>query len=71
MELVGFEEMFTIVKGLKRGKAPGPDSIDGMLEYGGSVVFLSCPSTILLSTQYHMPCLHPEMPKMSVSLVTS
>ena len=27
MEPVGFQEMFTIVKGLKSGKAPGPDSI--------------------------------------------
>ena len=29
--------MFTIVKGLNRGKAPGPDSITNeMLKYGGN-----------------------------------
>ena len=29
--------MFTIVKGLKRGKAPGPNSISNkMLKYGGN-----------------------------------
>ena len=27
MEPVRFQEMLTVVKGLKRGKAPGPDSI--------------------------------------------
>ena len=27
MELVGFQEMYTIVEVLKRGKAPGPDDI--------------------------------------------
>ena len=27
-------------------------------------------STILLTTQYYFPCLHPEMAKMSVSLLT-
>ena len=37
MELVGFQKMFTIVKGLKRGKAPGPGSIiNEMLKYGGN-----------------------------------
>ena len=36
MEPVGFQEMFTIVMGLKSGKAPGPDSIiKEMLKYGG------------------------------------
>ena len=35
MKLVGFQEMFTIVKGLKRGRAPGPDGIlNEMLEIG-------------------------------------
>ena len=33
MELVGFQEMLTIVKGLKREKAPGLDSITN---YGGN-----------------------------------
>ena len=36
IELVGYQEMLTIVNGLKRGKAPGPDSIiNVMLKYGG------------------------------------
>ena len=37
MKLVGFQEMFTIVKGLKREKTPGPDDIiNEMLKYGGN-----------------------------------
>ena len=37
MEPVWFQEMFTIVKGLKRGKASGPYSIiNEVLKYGGN-----------------------------------
>ena len=37
VKLVGFQEMFTIVKGLKREKVPCPDSvINEMLKYGGN-----------------------------------
>ena len=37
MEPVWFQEMFTIVKRLKRGKVPGPDGIIyEMLQYGGN-----------------------------------
>ena len=37
MELVRFQEMFTIVKGLKREMAPSPDGIiNEMLKYGGN-----------------------------------
>ena len=40
MELVGFQEIFTIVK---RGKDPGPDSITNtMLKYGGNRMVVRC-----------------------------
>ena len=36
MEPVGFQEIYTIVKGLKRRKAPGPEGIiKGLLKYVG------------------------------------
>ncbi len=35
MELMGFQEMFTIVKGSKRGEAPGPNGVKNVMLKNG------------------------------------
>ena len=50
---MGFQEMFTIVKGLKRGKGPGPDGIiNEMLKYGENRMVLCSLVNLVMESMY-------------------
>ena len=56
MEPVGFQEMLSIVKGLKKGKAPCPDCIiNVMLKYGGNRMVECCVLVILVTGSRYWP----------------